>query len=233
VQLALTNYVVRYRSRLLDKDAQPVGGLPVPLARGVLIDQRSAHRSVAHPVHRLARRGARGRSELVARVPPTLDALPELVSEPAMELFEKYRVFNHREMHSRYEVGLEQYTLTVGVEARLTLEMGSTLILPAAVRYQTELAQNVGALSAAGVEPDPAMLAEVSGPVSDLRAGLAQLRDGLAAEVGETAFAEAKHAQDVLLPAMDAVRSAADLLEGIVADDLWPLPTYQEMMFIL
>jgi glutamine synthetase len=163
----------------------------------------------------------------------TLDALPELVSEPAMELFEKYRVFNHREMHSRYEVGLEQYTLTVGVEARLTLEMGSTLILPAAVRYQTELAQNMGALSAAGVEPDPAMLAEVSGPISALRAGLAQLRDGLAAEVGETALAEAQHAQDVLLPAMNAVRSAADLLEGIVADDLWPLPTYQEMMFIL
>jgi glutamine synthetase len=163
----------------------------------------------------------------------TLDALPELVSEPAMELFEKYRVFNHREMHSRYEVGLEQYALTVGVEARLTLEMGSTLILPAAVRYQTELAQNMGALSAAGVEPDPSMLAEVSGPISDLRAGLAQLREGLATEVGETAFAEAQHAQDVLLPAMDAVRSAADLLEGIVADDLWPLPTYQEMMFIL
>jgi glutamine synthetase len=150
-----------------------------------------------------------------------------------MELFEEYRVFNHREMHSRYEVGLEQYALTVGVEARLTLEMGSTLILPAAVRYQTELAQNMGALSAAGVEPDPAMLAEVSGPISDLRAGLAQLREGLAAEAGETALAEAKHAQDVLLPAMDAVRSAADLLEGIVADDLWPLPTYQEMMFIL
>ena len=163
----------------------------------------------------------------------TLDALPELVSEPAMELFDKYRVFNHREMHSRYEVGLEQYALTIGVEARLTLEMGSTLILPAAIRYQTELAQNMGALSAAGVEPDSAMLAELSGPINDLRAGLAQLREGLAAEAGETALAEAEHAQDVLLPAMNAVRSAADLLEGIVADDLWPLPTYQEMMFIL
>ncbi len=55
----------------------------------------------------------------------TLDALPELVSEPAMELFEKYRVFSHREMHSRYDIGLEQYALSIGVEARLTLEIAT------------------------------------------------------------------------------------------------------------
>src|ERR1700712_103489 len=88
----------------------------------------------------------------------TLDALPELITEPSLELFERYKVFNHREMHSRYEIGLEQYALTIGVEARLTLELGSTLILPAAVRYQTELALNLSALKAAGVEADIAAL---------------------------------------------------------------------------
>jgi glutamine synthetase len=163
----------------------------------------------------------------------TLDALPELITESAMELFEKYKVFNHREMHSRFEIGVEQYALTVGVEARLTLEIGSTLILPAAVRYQTEVAGNLGALKAAGVEADTSTLAEVTGPLTDLRAALADLRATLAADAGETALAEAEHARDALLPAMAAVRSAADLLEGIVADDLWPLPTYQEMLFIL
>src|SRR5882757_5743385 len=163
----------------------------------------------------------------------TLDALPELITESAMELFEKYKVFNHREMHSRFEIGVEQYALTVGVEARLTLEIGSTLILPAAVRYQTEVAGNVGALKAAGVEADTSTLAEVTAPLTDLRAALAVLRAALAADAGETALAEAEHARDALLPAMAAVRSAADLLEGIVADDLWPLPTYQEMLFIL
>jgi glutamine synthetase len=163
----------------------------------------------------------------------TLDALPELITESAMELFEKYKVFNHREMHSRFEIGVEQYALTVGVEARLTLEIGSTLILPAAVRYQTEVAGNVGALKAAGVEADISTLAEVTAPLTDLRAALADLRAALAADAGETALAEAEHARDALLPAMAAVRSAADLLEGIVADDLWPLPTYQEMLFIL
>jgi glutamine synthetase len=163
----------------------------------------------------------------------TLDALPELISEPAMELFEKYKVFNHREMHSRYEIGLEQYALTIEVEARLTLEIGSTLILPAAVRYQTEVAGNLGALKAAGVEADVSTLAEVTGPLTDLRGALATLKAALAADPGETALAEAEHAREALLPAMAAVRSAADLLEGIVADDLWPLPTYQEMLFIL
>jgi glutamine synthetase len=163
----------------------------------------------------------------------TLDALPELITEPSMELFERYKVFNHREMHSRYEIGLEQYALTIGVEARLTLELGSTLILPAAVRYQTELALNLSALKAAGVEADTSALTEVTTPLADLRAALSELKTALSAQGGETALAEAEHARDALLPAMAAVRAAADRLEGIVADDLWPLPTYQEMLFIL
>ncbi|OZC84074.1 glutamine synthetase type III [Rhodococcus sp. 06-412-2C] len=164
----------------------------------------------------------------------TLDALPELISESAMELFEKYKVFNHREMHSRYEIGLEQYALTVFVEARLTLEMGQTSILPAAVRYQTELAQNVSALKGAGVDDvDMTALQAVSAPLSELRAALAILKGALEADPGGEALAEAVHAKDELLPAMAAVRSASDTLEAMVADDLWPLPTYQEMLYIL
>src|ERR1700744_2976721 len=69
----------------------------------------------------------------------TVDALPELVTEESLELFSHYGVFSHHESHSRYEIGLEQYVLSVGVEARLTLEMANTVILPAALRYQTEL----------------------------------------------------------------------------------------------
>jgi glutamine synthetase len=163
----------------------------------------------------------------------TLDALPQLITEESMALFSKYGVFTHREMHSRYEIGLEQYTLSVGVEARLTLEIGTTSVLPAAVRYQTEVALNLGALKSAGVAPDMTALDDVSAPITALRAGLAELKSALAAHAGPSALEEAQHAQSVLLPAMAAVRSAADKLEGIVADDLWPLPTYQEMLFIL
>jgi len=117
----------------------------------------------------------------------TLDALPELITEPSMELFERYKVFNRREMHSRYEIGLEHYVLAIGVEARLTLEIGSTLILPAAVRYQTGLALNLGALKAAGVETDTSTLTAVTTPLADLRAALSDLKTALAAHTGDRA----------------------------------------------
>ena len=163
----------------------------------------------------------------------TLDALPELITEESMELFSKYGVFNHREMHSRYEIALEQYILAIDVEAELTLEMATTMILPAAVRYQTELATNVASLKAAGVEADTSTLEEVSGSIAELRAGIAALRSEINHDDVQSAEKHAEHAQKGLLPAMDAVRKAADALEGMVADDLWPLPTYQEMLFIL
>ena len=162
----------------------------------------------------------------------TLDALPELITAQSVQLFEKYGVFNERELHSRYEVRLEQYALIIGVEAKLALEIGLTVILPAAIRYQTELAQSVVALTAAGVDADTALLREVSTPIAALRSGLSALKAALGCHV-EGSFAEALHARDEVLPAMALVRSAADALEDIVADDLWPLPTYQEMLYIL
>jgi glutamine synthetase len=163
----------------------------------------------------------------------TLDALPELITEESMELFSKYGVFNHREMHSRYEIALEQYILAIDVEAELTLEMATTVILPAAIRYQTELATNVASLKAAGVEADLGTLTEVSGKIAELKAGIATLRSEIDHDDIESTEKHAEHCQKGLLPAMDSVRAAADALETMVADDLWPLPTYQEMLFIL
>jgi glutamine synthetase len=163
----------------------------------------------------------------------TIDAVPELITEEAQELFDHYGVFSHREMHSRYEIALEHYALSVGVEARSTLELATTSILPAALRYQTELATNAASLQAIGYEFDTTTLDEVSKATSALQAAITGLREDLAHEHPETIFDEAKHACDDHLPAMAAVRSAADELEGLVADDLWPLATYQEMLFIL
>jgi glutamine synthetase len=162
----------------------------------------------------------------------TLDALPQLITDEAMELFSHYGVFSPREMHSRYDIALEQYALSIGVEARLTLEMANTVILPAALRYQTELATNIAALQSVGAEVDRSTLDEVSASMKALRVGIAKLRAELAHE-GSSAMEEAEHAGHNLLPAMSAVRTAADELETLVADDLWPLPTYQEMLFIL
>jgi glutamine synthetase len=163
----------------------------------------------------------------------TLDALPVLITEESMELFSHYGVFSHREMHSRFEIALEQYALSIGVEARLTLEMANTVILPSALRYQTELATNVASLKAVGIDGDTSTLGEVSASIADLRAAIAGLRTELAHDDADTTEKEAEHAGSGLLPAMQAVRAAADELETLVADDLWPLATYQEMLFML
>ena len=114
--------------------------------------------TTATPTPGRSRRPQRGLPNLKT----TLDALPELITEESMELFSRYGVFNHREMHSRYEIALEQYILSIGVEAALTLEIAKTIILPAVLRYQTELAHNVASLTAIGIDADPATLLEVS-----------------------------------------------------------------------
>ncbi len=163
----------------------------------------------------------------------TVDSLPEYLIPASRELFSKYGVFNEAELESRFEVGVEQYVMTLVVEANLTAEIAQTTILPAAVRFQTELAQNVGALKAAGIEADTADLVAVSDLVTGLRAGLAGLKAAVAGAHDHGGIGEATYLRDNVIPAMAAVRAAADALEEVVADDLWALPTYQEMLYIL
>jgi glutamine synthetase len=164
----------------------------------------------------------------------TVDALPQFDTPEVKELFAKYEVLNERELASRYEVYLEQYVLSLAVEARQTLEMAKTLILPAGLRYQGELAGQGANLKAVGIDFDTTLLDEVSGLVADLQSGIAALEGGISGAHGaESTLDEARYACDTLLSAMATVREAADGLEHIVADDLWPLPTYQEMLFVL
>jgi glutamine synthetase len=162
----------------------------------------------------------------------TPDALPELDTPEAKALFAKYGVLNERELASRFEVYLEQYELSVVVEARSTLEVAMTTVVPAAMRYQGELASTAASLKAVGMEPDMSLLESVSAALASLMSGIASLESLLAHE-GSSTYEGAKHACTELLPAMLTVRAAADELETLVADDLWPLPTYQEMLFIL
>jgi glutamine synthetase len=163
----------------------------------------------------------------------TVDALPELDTPEAKALFAKYDVLNERELKSRYEVYLEQYELSVVVEAKSTLEMAKTMLLPAAMRYQSELASTAANLKAIGYDADTTVLDLVTSSIADLLAGIATLESGLAHEGHDTTLEGAAHVAATLLPAMLSVRAAADALEDVVADDLWPLPTYQEMLFIL
>lgn len=162
----------------------------------------------------------------------TLDALPELITRETVELFERYNVFTERELHSRHEVRLEQYVLTIAVEAKLTLRIGRTVVLPAALRYQTELAHNAAAMEANGLTPDSSLLKAVTMLVHRLTASVAALDTALD-RPAQGSLIDATYAHDVLLSDMLEVRAASDALEAVVADDLWPLPTYQEMLYVL
>jgi glutamine synthetase len=161
-----------------------------------------------------------------------VDALPVLQKPEVIALFDKYKVLTPRELHSRYEIYLEQYVKTVNVEANLTAKVARTSILPAALRYQRELAETATALKSAGLVPDTTVLKEVTELTAKLQGGLAGLDAATDHHGSDGALAEAKYFCTAILPAMLKVREAADLLEGVVDDALWPLPTYQEILFI-
>jgi glutamine synthetase len=141
-------------------------------------------------------------------------------------------VLSPREVHSRYETYLEHYNKSVNVEANLTTKIAKTTILPAALHYQRQLAEGATAVKAAGFALDTTVLKQVTDLIGKLQAGLAGLDSVTSHHGGDSALAEAKHFCNSVLPAMLKVRESADALEGIVADELWPLPTFQEILFI-
>jgi glutamine synthetase len=162
----------------------------------------------------------------------SVDALPVLENPDVVAMFEKYAVLSPRELGSRMEVYLEQYCLTVGLEARTAVEMAKTIIFPAAIRYQGQLAQTCANLKAVGYTFDTDTLDKVTALVKDLQDGIGALEKAMAHKNGGSKLGHAKYLCDNVLPAMAKVRGTADELESIVADDLWPLATYQEMLFI-
>lgn len=167
----------------------------------------------------------------------TIDSLPDLTAPAVVSMMEKYKVLTPRELESRREIYFEQYVLTLNVEAKLTHEIAKTTIYPAAVRYQSELAAAAANCKAAGVEFDASILTKLSSLIKMLNQSVAAL-EHLIHEGGHGGHGVSNPQQAAdrcakqVKPAMEAVRAVADELEGIVADDHWPLPTYQEMLFI-
>jgi glutamine synthetase len=121
---------------------------------------------------------------------------------------------------------------TVSTEAKLVVEIARTMIFPAAVRYQNELATTCTNLKQLGYTFDTDTLDEITRLVKGLQDSTTALEKSLAHHGGSGLLDEAKHYCHQVLPGMNKVREFADKLEGLVADDLWPLPTYQEMLFI-
>ena len=160
------------------------------------------------------------------------DALPALISRKNIELVEKYNVLSRREMESRCEIYTERYIKDVAVEGRLALEIAKTTIFPAAVKYQHQLATTALALKQLGKVPCTTVLDELDGLVADLQSAISALGKTLETHSGGSTLEHAIHSRDHIVPAIATVREVADKLECVVSDEFWPLPTYQEMLFI-
>jgi glutamine synthetase len=134
-------------------------------------------------------------------------------------------------MHSRYEIYLERYAKEIATEGKLALSIARVTILPAAYRYQHELASTAAALIAAGKQPDTSLLDRLTGLIGSMEKANTRLQEALAHHPKGDVLAHARHYRDEVVPAMLACREVADEMETIIADDIWPLPTYREMLF--
>jgi glutamine synthetase len=160
----------------------------------------------------------------LANLKTTPDALPWIVEKSTVATFKKYKVLTKRELESRYDVYTEQYVMNLNIEAETAASIARTMVLPAAVRYLNEL-------KATGLEE---LVGEVEPVVKELHFALLKLEDANLDEnhPEDSAQKEAIYMRDTVIVAMDDVRDVADRLEKLVADDLWPLPKYSEMLFI-
>jgi glutamine synthetase len=210
-------------------EAQLAGG--AELAEAVLAVVRDAY----HEHKRIVFNGdgysgdwhAEAEKRGLANLPQTPDALPALVSESAVEVMGAYDVLSERELESRYEVLVEQYIAKLNIEAETTFSMAKTMLLPAAVRYLSELG---AAGESAGLDT---LRGETTGLVDQFVAAIGELQSANTSHPGgDDVLAKAKYVQSAVVPAMSAVRDVADQLERVVPDSLWPLPKYSEILFI-
>ena len=162
----------------------------------------------------------------------TPEALPVFVSPEVVEVYEKAGVLNRSELRARQDIYVEQYCKTVRTEANLIIRMARTIIFPAAMRYQGELASTAASMRSLGLEAKTITLEEVTDQLRQMQAAIAALENVLAeADALGVGFDAARRYCSEVLPHMARVRKHADMLETRVADDLWALPNYQEILF--
>jgi glutamine synthetase len=160
----------------------------------------------------------------LANLRTTPDALPWLVDKQTVAAFKKYKVLSKRELESRLEVFTEQYAVKLNIESETAAQIARTMLLPAAVRHLNEL-------KATGLDE---LVEEVEPLVKELQFAIVKLEDANLSDnqPDSSAMKWAVYMRDTVIPAMEDVRQVADRLEKLVADDLWPLPKYSEMLFI-
>lgn len=163
----------------------------------------------------------------------SVEAFPVLKAKKTVDLFKKYGVLTKAEVESRFHIAVEKWVKQLTIEAETMISMARTMILPAALRHQTMLAEAVTATEGAGVDCDDTVkaLEAFTGLVSDVRSALVALEQA-AGHDDEDPSKHAIHIRNKVRPAMGELRTAVDAIEKEVAADLWPLPTYRELLFL-
>ena len=165
-----------------------------------------------------------------------VDAIPALTKEKSISMFESFKVFTKAELESRVEIEYETYSKAINIEARTMIDMAGKQLIPSIVKYTTVLADSLGkvksACPAADTSVQEELLTEVSAYLSDMKVALSALIDiaDKCAAIGENKEQAAAYHNEVV-PAMAALREPADKLEMIVDKDLWPLPSYGDLIF--
>ena len=168
--------------------------------------------------------------------PSTPDAVQVYMDGTVIDLCEKYRIFSRQELKARHDIQLEQYIKTVHTECSLAIRMARTQVYPAAVRYRQELAASVAACAALDIPAEKTSLQELAGMILGFENALRAL-ESCANEIDwapdeDRLPASARACLERINPSLEDLRRWADDLETVVADDLWPLPSYQEILFM-
>ncbi len=171
------------------------------------------------------RRGLPNLTESVA-------AIDALVAPDAIETMIKMGVLSEREVRARHEIYLERYVKDIAVEARLTAEMGRTVIMPAVMSDLQNRSQTILNLKALSLPVDTSTITKLSTNTAALHSQLDTLEQSMDQTPTSDSATRARYMRDTVIPAMNTVRSTVDTLEAFASDQLWPLPTYQEMLFV-
>ena len=166
----------------------------------------------------------------------TVDALAAMANDSAIKLFEKYRVLTKEELHSRYEIYLEQYAKVINIEALTAINMTRKLFQPAVMKYASDLAQNIAQLKAVAQKTpvQKEILSEISELLESAHDQLGTLEAALKKAQGiHHAKERAEAFRDKVTIAMRNLREDIDALEMLVPAELWPVPSYADMLFKL
>ena len=165
-----------------------------------------------------------------------VEAIPALTTEASVRMFEAFNVFTKAELESRVEIEYEAYSKAINIEARTMIDMAGKQIIPAAVKYATMLADSLSKVQTACPDADVSvqaeLLTETSAYLSDMKVALANLID-VTEKCGiiENNKEQANAYHDIVVPAMEALRAPADKLEMMVDKELWPMPSYGDLIF--